>query len=326
MSADTTNRGGYDVIGDIHGYAEPLDVLLDELGYRVVNGSWQAPKDRQLVFVGDLIDRGPNQLRVLETVKSLVDAGVAQITLGNHEFNALCWSIENPAKNGTYLRPHNPKNWKQHHKFLGQLTDKQCSEFIEWFLTLPLWLDLGGLRVIHACWDEKSRRRLEKQLGGASFGTRQAVIDVVSNKKTRTAVDTLLKGPELSLTRHDLPRFLDKDGHPRGEARLKWWVRGTDRVVDLAEIPPRSKTEKKKPYPKIKRHLIADEAHQFDFHGGSPVIYGHYWRQRADGVEIACTADTACVDFSAGRGGPLAAYQWNAGDTVISGENYVFHR
>lgn len=316
---------GYDIIGDIHGHAEPLEGLLDELGYRLVEGRWVAPEGRQLVFVGDLIDRGPNQLRVLETVKALVDQGVAQITLGNHEFNALCWSIEDPARKGKHLRPHSDKNWKQHHKFLGQLTDEQCRTYLDWFLTLPLWLDLGELRVIHACWDEKSRRSLERKLGGATFGTRESVIEVVSGKKLKSAVETLLKGPELNLTRHGLPRFLDKDGHPRGEARLKWWVRGTDRVVDLAEIPPLSRTEEKKRYPKIKRHLIADEVHQFDFHGGSPIIYGHYWRRRGDGLEIACTEDTACVDFSAGRGGPLAAYRWNEGEATIDPTQYIFH-
>ena len=47
-------------------------------------------------FVGDLIDRGPDQLRVLKTVKAMVDAGSAQMVLGNHEFNALAYATGGP--------------------------------------------------------------------------------------------------------------------------------------------------------------------------------------------------------------------------------------
>jgi hypothetical protein len=67
--------------------------------------------------------------------------------------------------------------------------------------------------------------------------------------------------------------------------------------------------------------------------GGAPVIYGHYWRrwappgqphQPAEGVDW--TSDTACVDFSAVRNGPLVACRWSTGDTKISPDNYVAYR
>ena len=40
-------------------------------------------------------------------------------------------------------------------------------EWTEWFLSLPLWLDLGNLRIVHACWDATSITSAEKALGGA---------------------------------------------------------------------------------------------------------------------------------------------------------------
>jgi hypothetical protein len=45
-------------------------------------------------------------------------------------------------------------NRKQHAAFLGEVDDKPAlhAEIIDWFLTLPLWLDLPELRVVHACW------------------------------------------------------------------------------------------------------------------------------------------------------------------------------
>ena len=84
-----------------------------------------AHPERQAIFVGDLVDRGGEQLRVLEIVKRMVDAGSAQIVMGNHEFNAICYATEYPAGSGQYLRKHTEKNDNQHRAFLEQLTDEQ---------------------------------------------------------------------------------------------------------------------------------------------------------------------------------------------------------
>jgi hypothetical protein len=50
--------------------------------------------DRQAIFVGDLIDRGPRQVESVEIVRSMVDAGAAQIAMGNHEFNAIAYATQ----------------------------------------------------------------------------------------------------------------------------------------------------------------------------------------------------------------------------------------
>ena len=55
---------GYDVIGDVHGHAQKLEGLLDVMGYAEVHGVWQHPS-RQAVFIGDLVDRGPEQVRTV---------------------------------------------------------------------------------------------------------------------------------------------------------------------------------------------------------------------------------------------------------------------
>ena len=46
------------------------------------------------MFVGDLIDRGTEQLETFQLIKAMVDAGSAQIMMGNHEFNAICWATQ----------------------------------------------------------------------------------------------------------------------------------------------------------------------------------------------------------------------------------------
>ena len=82
---------GYDVIGDVHGHADKLVGLLRELGYRETDGAWRH-SERQAVFVGDLVDRGKQQRETVRIARSMVDAGSAQIVLGNHEFNAIAYA------------------------------------------------------------------------------------------------------------------------------------------------------------------------------------------------------------------------------------------
>ncbi|MFF5727473.1 polynucleotide kinase-phosphatase [[Kitasatospora] papulosa] len=73
--------GPFDIIGDIHGCSSELDTLLGKLGYE--DGSH--PEGRTAVFVGDLVDRGPDSPGVLRRVMSMVSSGDALCVPGNHE-------------------------------------------------------------------------------------------------------------------------------------------------------------------------------------------------------------------------------------------------
>jgi hypothetical protein len=99
---------GYDVIGDVHGHAPKLRGLLEALGYRERDGAYEHP-ERRAVFVGDLIDRGPEQLETLRVARHMVDVGSALIVLGNHEFNAVAWAT--PNGEGRWCRDHSARNW-----------------------------------------------------------------------------------------------------------------------------------------------------------------------------------------------------------------------
>jgi hypothetical protein len=64
----------YDIIPDIHGHADKLDAILQRLGWRRTTAGWQAPDpERRIVFLGDFIDRGPENARVIRTVRSAVE-------------------------------------------------------------------------------------------------------------------------------------------------------------------------------------------------------------------------------------------------------------
>ena len=66
--------------------------------------------------------------------------------MGNHEFNAVAWSTEDPDNPGAYLRPHTDKHRRQHEVFLAAYQDADdYIDLIDWFRRLPL-LGQGGIR------------------------------------------------------------------------------------------------------------------------------------------------------------------------------------
>lgn len=220
----TFNEPGYDVIGDIHGCADDLEALLARMGYGYSGGVHRHPS-RTAIFVGDLIDRGPDQLRVLQTVKAMVDSGSARMVLGNHEFNALAYATEWPRGSGKYLRPHDDpghpwsaKNEKQHAEFLRQVAGEARADYLAWFRTQPLWLDLGEIRVVHACWHAESIAVLENALGDRFTTDEDLARASVEGDPVYEAVETLLKGPEISLIEHGQPG-LPRQGRSLPRAR-----------------------------------------------------------------------------------------------------------
>jgi hypothetical protein len=289
---------GYDVIGDVHGCATQLLELLDAMGYRKdkVTGAY-CHASRQAVFVGDVIDRGPEQLQTLSLVKSMVESGSAQIVMGNHEFNAIAYATEDPCGDG-FLRKHSEKNQHQHQAFLDQGTGSQ--------------LDLGDLRIVHACWHADSMKHVVQQLGSNQFNT----LDQFAKASTKgdplfEAVEILLKGPEISLVNYGQHAYRDKDGHLRKEARLRWWNENATTLRGIAEMGGDFKTDDGEAYPPLPDVEVPSGDRSFVYTGKVPVIYGHYWRRGTPKYLLDWTAHTACVDFSAVKGGRLTAYRWS---------------
>jgi protein phosphatase len=86
--------GPFDVIGDVHGCRDELEQLLDKLGYAIERDAAGRPTGashpaRKAVFLGDLVDRGPDTPGVLRLVMGMVAAGTALCVPGNHEVKLL---------------------------------------------------------------------------------------------------------------------------------------------------------------------------------------------------------------------------------------------
>ncbi|MEV8307338.1 polynucleotide kinase-phosphatase [Streptomyces flavidovirens] len=141
--------GPFDIIGDIHGCRSELETLLGKLGY--VDGSH--PEGRTAVFVGDLVDRGPDSPGVLRRVMGMVASGDALCVPGNHE-----------NKLGRCLKGRNVQHTHGLAETIEQLEKEddtfkeQVREFIDGLVSHYV-LDGGNLVVCHAGLPEKYHGR-----------------------------------------------------------------------------------------------------------------------------------------------------------------------
>jgi hypothetical protein len=308
MSDQVQERHGliqpYDIIGDIHGYADVLEELLRKLGYERTADTWQHPGGRKAVFLGDYIDRGPSIRRTLQIVRGMVEKGEASAIMGNHEYNALLYHASDGK--GGWLRPHVSKNVGQHAVTLAQFWNHrdEWHDYLAWFARLPLWLDLGDFRAVHASWNERLIiERLDCRVLGFDSLRRSAT------KGTAEYVlcDTLLKGPEI-----ELPpgyNFTDKESTVRTKMRLQWWRAARGRTYHELCMPQSD----------IVPHLPLPQAVESLCPGYSPaeppVFFGHYWLP-FHGAVSPIAPNMACLDFSVAKNGALVAYCWDGEQTL----------
>ncbi|WP_062648565.1 polynucleotide kinase-phosphatase [Streptomyces maremycinicus] len=141
--------GPFDIIGDIHGCAAELERLLGKLGY----ADGVHPQGRQAVFVGDLVDRGPDSPGVLRRVMAMVRSGNALCVPGNHE-----------NKYGRHLRGRKVQHTHGLAETIEQMESEseefraEVREFIDGLVSHYV-LDGGRLVVCHAGLPEKYHGR-----------------------------------------------------------------------------------------------------------------------------------------------------------------------
>ncbi|HSI83010.1 MAG TPA: metallophosphoesterase [Candidatus Methylacidiphilales bacterium] len=301
----------YDLIGDIHGHADALEALLLKLGYRTHGVGYQHPAGRKVIFLGDYIDRGPKILRTLHVVRGMVDSGDALAVMGNHEYNVLAYYT--PDGKGGWLRPRTREKVDHHQETLRQLVEPESAEWEdwkEWFRCLPLFLELPGLRAVHASWEDEAMslargiRRLDDELLH-QMANPQSPLGRMKN--------VLLNGVELALPEGHF--YSDKQGFRRRFIRLRWWE------------DPRGKTYRQMVFPEsetVPPVIIPEEVirTRFDYPSEAvPVFNGHYWLP--DHLERKpLAANIACLDYSVAKGGRLTAYRWD-GETELKASNFV---
>ena len=305
----------YDLIGDIHGHAAELVQLLETLGYAKRGGIYRHP-ERRIIFLGDFIDRGPQIRQVLEIVRPMIESESALAVMGNHELNALAYHTSDPDLPGETLRKHSPKNIRQHRATVEQLQPGELASYLNWFRTLPLSLDLEGLRVVHASWDEPALSTISDALSGRPKVDDEFLYAACkSGNALFDRVEVVLKGKEATLPNGVV--FHDKEGAARTKMRTRWYLPavghtyasyafesnpiGCEQELDTRVV------EESIPYPITAK----------------PVFIGHYWLNAPQPQVL--TDNVACLDYSVAKGGYLCAYRWN-GEQILSNSNFVRSR
>jgi hypothetical protein len=309
-TSHSANGGsGYDIIGDIHGHALELRALLSDMGYGRHGRGYRHP-ERKAIFVGDFVDRGPAIGEVLEIVRSMVDADDAFAVMGNHEYNAIAFHTPVPENKNAWFRPHTEKNLKQHEATLTQLSPSQLSDAIHWFRSLPVALEIEGVRVAHAAWQAADIARINRALESEGKFTTEFLLKAdEEDSELRLAIENVLKGPELKLPAGHFIR--DKSGHQRDKVRIKWYENGIGRTYSRHhlgndEVPDLS--------------INPDDLRRFETYpsDAAPVFVGHYW---LTGTPRPLAANVACTDYSVAKGGKLVAYRWN-GESTLGDTNF----
>lgn len=297
----------YDLIGDIHGCHQSLTALLDIMRYKKSGNAYCHP-ERKVVFLGDFIDRGPGQREVINIVRPMIETGQAYSVMGNHEFNAISYYTVDP-RTKCPLREHSEKNKGQHDSFLAayEKSPSEYADVINWFRGLPLWLELPGLRVVHACWD----RKYIETLGNNRLDKSTLIKANQEGTDEYYAIETLLKGKEIPLP--DGRSFKDKDGNIRHHIRVRWWDNNAKTYQSTFMGPESART-----------HIPDDEIeadHLIEYgHDEVPVFMGHYW---FEGIPKPLAKNIACLDYSVGKhGGSLTAYRWD-GENRLDSSKFV---
>lgn len=294
-----SNYSGFDIIGDIHGHYDKLEALFIKLGYIKVHNKF-VHEHRLPIFVGDLIDRGPKQLQTINVVRNMVENEQALCILGNHEFNAISYFTKD--NNGQPLRALSKTHKDPHCSFLEEVVDNSATHksSIQWFKTLPLYIKLDNLCIVHACYDQVAIDTLKsKGLTNDNCLTDELIFKTnIKDSIENAALETICKGPELKLP--DNKYIVDKDGKKRHEVRIKWWLEQASNYKDLAIVPDTT------------QDLNLDFAINYkntNFNSSLQICIGHYWLKASSGIK-KLSDKVVCTDYSVAANGPLVAYRY----------------
>lgn len=304
---------GYDIIGDVHGCADSLERLLRALDYQKKSNIYCHEK-RKVIFIGDIIDRGPHIREALAIVYSMVESGSAYMLLGNHEINAIYYCKPKLQNLNENIRPRTARNSRIITETLRQFSGhiREWEKYLDWFLTLPLYLEFNSFRAVHACWDEKLIEEHE-QSGGSGYLS-PSDIEQLSDRSSLISrlVQRVTTGLDLPLPKGIVMRSFE--GFERRNFRAKFWAENAKTYGDLSFQPD--------PLPEDAATIAISDTEKQSLvvykHTQKPLFIGHYW---LTGKPKPITSNIACLDYSAVRFGRLVAYRMD-GEMTLTKEKF----
>lgn len=301
----------YDIIGDVHGYAYELQLLLKQMDYENINGVWFHPK-RKAIFVGDFTCRGPQTRETINIVKQMVEYGSGMAILGNHEMNVIGHFTKN--YDNTPFKPATGSNKKLMDKIKAEYMyekDKLKAD-VKWLRRLPFALDLGPVRIVHAYWNNSHIELIKNTLTKGKL-TKKILYKVFSPETAISkAIRQTTRGIEINMP-HDLI-IKDQKNIRRTGFRVRWWEE------------PYGKTFRQLGYGNkfiLPDYTVPPEIiENFEIYPSDapPVFVGHYC---VPSTQMMAASNVCCVDNCLANEGQLAAYRWN-GENHIKMTNFVF--
>lgn len=225
--------GPLDIVGDVHGEIDTLGALMNHLGYSPTGehlgppGPGGAGGGRRLVFVGDLVDRGPDSLEVVRLVGGLIASGRALAVMGNHDLNAVLGKQK--AENGWFFGHKPGKNPERPVR-----NGDEREEILAILRGLPLALERADLRVVHAAWDDEAIETFRDEAVAdiveyykEHVRRTEMLAEAVDDPAERTLIHQnhnpiklITSGPE-----HRADKPFEAAGKLRYNARTPWWNR-----------------------------------------------------------------------------------------------------
>ncbi|WP_175653868.1 metallophosphoesterase [Pseudomonas sp. Marseille-P9899] len=306
----------FDLIGDVHGCAHTLERLLDALGYKRLGGVWRHAQ-RQALFLGDIIDRGPRIREALHIVHDMVEAGQAHCIMGNHEYNALGWTTPAaPGTGKTWVREHTPRHARLIDETLTQFEHHpgDWHDFLGWFYQLPLFIDAGRFRLVHACWDGRLIDALRQQHPAGVIDQAFVQASAEPDSFAHLVCNRLLRGTDMRLP--DGLTLTGGDGLTRAFFRTKFWEEDPQTYGDIVFQPDAlPDAVASAPLSRSQKNALLRYAEN------EPMLFvGHYWRS---GKPAPIRANLACLDYSAVLYGKLVAYRLDD-ETRIDPRKFVW--
>jgi len=301
----------YDIIGDVHGHAQLLKKLLTKLGYKKSDEGY-VHTSRKAVFVGDFINRGPSIRKTIRIVREMVENGNALAILGNHEINAIIASLRD--KKGMPLIKPPLKHFVSVLKTTKEFADdkEEWAGHLKWLRSLPLYLELEGIRVIHACWTDYAVAYLKDNL--TSPRIKKSIFQKIykdPGSKIAQNIWLVTKGPQFKLP-GDLKIINNKGVSPRSY-RIRWWEDNHGKTFE--ELSFESKF-------KLPQYTVPEQVlpvvYPYDSNG--PILFfGHYCRSRGPHI---ISENICCVDSCVNGSKVLTAYSWE-GEKALKAKNLI---
>lgn len=289
-----------DFIGDIHGHYSKFFQLLEKLGYHFNSQSltFTHPDDRKLVVLGDFLNVGMQNLEVLSCIFNMHQQNKAYVISGNHEYFLALLYVKTLQNKNTLWYYIQRDYFPVYIEFVNK--KEQLYKYIEWLLDLPIFIDFGTSKAIHAIWDEEDIEFVK------NHNSIKKMIDYISlNPTFKERLNKIIMGITFKVKKQNSkkPIFF----------RYKWWENIENTPINQLFM---HKTE------------LFSAQYAIDINFDSlkiktthlPVFFGHYNLQ---GFPYLTNSTKCCLDFGGAKGGYLTAYRWD-GEDILDANKIIY--